>query len=225
LQSKPDGQAQFWLVPRASGSYAGQEPRIIAAPAGFVFHHLNAYEEGDELVLESIHYADFPSIGPDVDFRAVDFEQLPVGQLKSSRINLRTNTAETALLSERCCEFAMVNPSKQGLKARFGWMAVAERPEGNDPLQALKKLDLQSGEEKIWSAAPHGFVSEPVFVPRPGASAEDDGWLLCLVWNGSRGSSDLVILNGHDLSEQAVLELPLAIPHGLHGSWVAASAQ
>jgi all-trans-8'-apo-beta-carotenal 15,15'-oxygenase len=225
LQSKPDGQAQFWLVPRASGSYAGQEPRIIAAPAGFVFHHLNAYEEGDELVLESIHYADFPSIGPDVDFRAVDFEKLPVGQLKSSRINLRTNTAETALLSERCCEFAMVNPSKQGLKARYGWMAVAERPEGNDPLQALKKLDLQSGEEKIWSAAPHGFVSEPVFVPRPGASAEDDGWLLCLVWNGSRGASDLVILNGHDLSEQAVLELPLAIPHGLHGSWVAASAQ
>jgi all-trans-8'-apo-beta-carotenal 15,15'-oxygenase len=29
----------------------------------------------------------------------------------------------------------------------------------------------------------------------------------------------LVILNAVDLSEVAVLELPLAIPHGLHGSW------
>jgi all-trans-8'-apo-beta-carotenal 15,15'-oxygenase len=28
-----------------------------------------------------------------------------------------------------------------------------------------------------------------------------------------------VILNAADLSEQAVLELPLAIPYGLHGSW------
>ena len=40
-----------------------------------------------------------------------------------------------------------------------------------------------------------------------------------LVWNGARGASDLVILNAADLSEVAVLELPLAIPHGLHGSW------
>ena len=28
-------------------------------------------------------------------------------------------------------------------------------------------------------------------------------------------------LNAADLSEVAVLELPLAIPHGLHGSWAA----
>ena len=57
-------------------------------------------------------------------------------------------------------------------------------------------------------------------VARPGATSEDDGWVLCLVWNGARCASDLVILNADDLSEQAVLELPLAVPHGLHGSWV-----
>jgi all-trans-8'-apo-beta-carotenal 15,15'-oxygenase len=57
-------------------------------------------------------------------------------------------------------------------------------------------------------------------VPRPGATADDDGWVLCLVWNGARRGSDLVILDAADLSEVAVLELPLAIPHGLHGSWV-----
>jgi all-trans-8'-apo-beta-carotenal 15,15'-oxygenase len=56
-------------------------------------------------------------------------------------------------------------------------------------------------------------------VVRPGASAEDDGWVLDLVWNGAREASDLVILNAVDLSEAAVLEWPLAIPHGLHGSW------
>ena len=57
----------------------------------------------------------------------------------------------------------------------------------------------------------------------PGASpAEDDGWVLCLVWNGARCASDLVILNAATLAEEAVLELPLAIPHGLHGSFVAA---
>ena len=59
-------------------------------------------------------------------------------------------------------------------------------------------------------------------VPRPGSEAEDDGWLLVFVWNGERRASQLLILNANDLSEQAVLEMPITIPYGLHGSWVAA---
>ena len=219
LQSRPGGQAKFWLIPRDCGAFAGQKPRIFAAPDGFVFHHLNAWQEGEMLVVESIFYSDFPSIGPDTDFRTVDFEQLPEGLLEQCRINLSDGSVSTTRLSERCCEFAMVNPEREGLAARYAWMAVAERETGNDPLQAIKKLDLVSGERQIWSAAPRGFVSEPLMVPRPGASREDEGWVLCLVWNGARCASDLVILDAASLAELAVLELPLAIPYGLHGSF------
>ena len=79
----------------------------------------------------------------------------------------------------------------------------------------------------MWSAAPRGFVSEPVMVPRPLAAdgtapAEDDGWVLCMIWNGARCASDLVILDAASMEELAVVELPLAIPYGLHGSFVAA---
>jgi all-trans-8'-apo-beta-carotenal 15,15'-oxygenase len=222
LSSKPGEQGQFWLIPRSSGSAAGREPLQIPAPEGFVFHHLNAFEEGDELVVDSIYYADFPSIGPDVDFRQVDFESIPEGQLVRCRINLADGSVATELLEERTCEFATVNPVREGLDARFSWMAVAERERGNDPLQAIKKLDLRNGEGRVWSAAPRGFVSEPLMVPRPGSSAEDNGWVLCLVWNGARCASDLVILDAALLAEVAVLELPLAVPHGLHGSWASA---
>jgi len=228
LKSRPGGQAKFWLIPRDGGAFAGQAPRIIDAPDGFVFHHLNAWEEGDDVVVESIYYSDFPSIGPDQDFRAIDFDLIPEGLLEQCRINLKEGSVSTTRLSERCCEFAMVNPEREGLPCRYAWMAVAERETGNDPLQALKKLDLIEGERRVWSAAPRGFVSEPVMVPRPGATAsgqeaaEDDGWLLCVVWNGARCSSDLVILDAATMDEVAVIELPLAIPHGLHGSFVAA---
>jgi all-trans-8'-apo-beta-carotenal 15,15'-oxygenase len=235
LASKPGEAGQFWLIPRP-GTAAAQrhsEPLRVPAPEGFVFHHLNAFEDAasGELVVDSLYYADFPSIGPDTDFRAVDFESIPEGQLLRCRIDLERAAADPAAavrqnwLEQRCCEFATVHPARQGLEPRFAWMAVAERERGNDPLQAIEKLDLVSGERRMWSAAPRGFVSEPVFVPRPGAdtAAEDDGWVLCLVWNGARCASDLVILNATDMGEQAVLELPLAIPHGLHGSWVAAA--
>ncbi|KMM17143.1 carotenoid oxygenase family protein [Synechococcus sp. GFB01] len=222
LRSQPGGRAKFWLIPRDSGAFAGSSPRVLDAPDGFVFHHLNAWEDGDAVVVESIYYSDFPSIGPDQDFRAVNFDLIPEGLLERCRIDLAGGEVSTMRLSERCCEFAMVNPSREGLPSRYAWMAVAERETGNDPLQAIKKLDLVSGERRIWSAAPRGFVSEPLMVPRPGAAGEDDGWVLCLVWNGARRASDLVILDAADLREQAVLELPLAVPHGLHGSWVAA---
>ncbi|MFO7627923.1 MAG: carotenoid oxygenase family protein [Prochlorococcaceae cyanobacterium] len=224
LASKPGQQGQFWLIPRAGGSHTGSVPLQIPAPEGFVFHHLNAFEDPltGELVLDSIVYPDFPAIGPGEDFRQVDFDAVPAGQLMRFRIDLASGEASSQVLEPRTCEFATVNPGLQGLEARLAWMAVTEASSGNAPLQAIEKLDLASGERLIWSAAPRGFVSEPVMVPRPAASAEDDGWLLCVVWNGERRASDLVILDAASLAEVAVLELPLAIPHGLHGSWVAA---
>ena len=222
LSSDPGGQAKFWLVPRSGGRHAGEAPRIIDAPDGFVFHHLNAWQDGETVVVESIYYDDFPSIGPDQDFRSIDFDLIPEGLLEQCRIDLTSGTVTTRRLSERCCEFAMVNPNREGLPSRHAWMAVAERETGNDPLQAIKKLDLISGERRVWSAAPRGFVSEPLMVPAPGATAADEGWLLVPVWNGARCASDLVVLDAATLAECAVLELPLAVPYGLHGSWVPA---
>ena len=235
LASKPGEAGHFWLIPRPGANPGGAgQPIQVPAPEGFVFHHLNAFEAtapeggGRELVVDSIVYSDFPSIGPDTDFRQVDFETIPEGQLMRCRIDLERARSEPERavrqewLEQRCCEFACVNPARQGLEACYAWMAVAQRELGNDPLQAIEKLDLTTGERRLWSAAPRGFVSEPLMVPDPGAAAEDGGWVLCLVWNGARCASDLVILNAADLSEQAVLELPLAIPHGLHGSWVPA---
>lgn len=224
LGSKPGTPGEFWLIPRSGGG----EPRRVSAPEGFVFHHLNAFEEPDSgsagtLVVDSIYYNDFPTIPQGVDFRSIDFDSLPVGQLKRCRIDLASGEVSTELLEQRCCEFATVNPSRVGLKASWAWMAVTEVETGNAPLQAIEKINLDTGERRLWSAAPRGFVSEPVMVPRPGATAEDDGWVMVVVWNGARCASDLVILRAGDLSEQAVLPLPLALPHGLHGSWAEAA--
>ena len=38
-------------------------------------------------------------------------------------------------------------------------------------------------------------------------SIQDDGWILCLIWNGERKGTDLAILNAKDLNEEAILEL------------------
>ena len=221
LASKPDGNPQFLLIPRDCGKFAGDPPKTVKAPKGFVFHHLNAWEENEKINVESIFYDDFPSIGPDDNFRKIDFDLLPEGILKRCEINPNKNTFNCSTLSNQCCEFATVNPYFEGIKSRFSWMATAEKKEGNGPLQAIKKFDSLNEEEISWSAAPRGFVSEPIFIPsQESNSEEDDGWVVVLVWNSIRSGTDLILLDSKDLTEKAILEVPISIPHGLHGSWV-----
>ena len=224
LKSKPGSKGKFLLIPRDSGKFAGKPPKSFDAPDGFVFHHLNAWEKDDEVIVESIHYPDFPEVGPKEDFLQMNFDLIPAGILSRCEINLTSKKVKTTRFSEQCCEFAMVNPLREGLSARYSWMAIAEKKKGYAPLQAIKKLDLFNREECIWSAAPRGFVSEPLMIPKPDSKTEDEGWVLFLVWNGERCGTDLVILRAQDLHEQAAIELPISIPPGLHGSWVSENA-
>ncbi len=219
LSSKNNSKGKFLLIPRESGKYAKESPREIDAPEGFVFHHLNAWEDKEELILESIFYNDFPSIKPNENFKEIDFNNYPEGILKSCKINLYSSKVELKTLSNQCCEFATVNPLYQGLPATHSWMASTENKTGNAPLQSIKKLNLKTGEECFWSCAPRGFVSEPLMIPEE-SLVEDQGWVLTIIWNGKKQLSELIILNAENLKHQATLELPLAIPHGLHGSWV-----
>jgi all-trans-8'-apo-beta-carotenal 15,15'-oxygenase len=125
------------------------------------------------------------------------------------------------LLEERCCEFPSVHPNHVGRPYRYLFMGAAHNAKGNAPLQAILKLDVTTGKEQLWSAAPQGYVSEPIFVPRPNGSGEDDGWVLTLVYDASKHRSDVVILDGRDLNQAPVARLHLKhhIPYGLHGSW------
>ncbi len=220
LKSNPNKKAKFFIIPRESGLFKGQPPIVIDAPEGFVFHHVNAFEKDSNIILDSIFYNDFPSVGPDENFRDIDFDKYPEGKLKRSIINLKSKTTELEIFSEQCCEFATVNPKYLGLEASYSWMACTDQKLGNAPLQAIKKINLNTKEEISWSAAPNGFVSEPIMVPSQTSMKEDEGYLLVLLWNGLRRGSDLAILDAKNLKELAIYELPISIPHGLHGSWV-----
>ena len=219
LKSNPKKTAKFFIIPRDSGLFKGQPPIIIDAPKGFVFHHVNAYEDGHQIILDSIFYDDFPSVGPDENFKEIDFEKYPAGKLKRSVIDLKNKKSKLDIISDQTCEFATVNPKLLGIKASYSWMACTEQKTGNAPLQAIKKINLNTKEEIFWSAAPKGFVSEPIMVPKLNSDIEDEGFLFILIWNGDRKGSDLVILNSQNLEELVTYKLPINIPHGLHGSW------
>ena len=74
------------------------------------------------------------------------------------------------------------------------------------------------------SFAPPGFVAgEPLFVPRPGGEAEDDGVLLSLGSDESDGhgaASCVYVLDAADMSLLARIVSPVTLPYGFHGCWL-----
>lgn len=240
MASEPGRPSAVIVIPRHESLGA---PRTFRAPPGFVWHHANAFEAGDELVLDSVWYESFTGIDQATDFRTIDFGTLPPGRLARSVINVRSGEVERAIIDERCCEFPTLHPGRVGRPYRFLYLAAADRPGVNAPLQAVWKVDAATGAQQVWSAAPRGFVGEPIFVPRPRApehaaavtpdvgdplanasAQEDDGWLLALVYDAARHASELAILDARHVDRGPVARLRLDhhLPHGLHGTFTSA---
>ncbi len=225
IKFQPNQPTKVLLIPRRSSIEKGgsqKKVQILETQSGFVFHHTNAFEKDNEIVIDSICYENLPEVEPESDFRDTDFESLTPGQLWRFHLNLENNTVRRELIESRCCEFPSVHPEKVGREHRYLYMGATHADRGNAPLQAFEKVDLATGEKQLWSAAPHGYASEPNFVSRTRHGDEDDGWLLGLVYDSTHHRSDLVILDAKDLNKGLIARLHLKhhIPYGLHGNFV-----
>ena len=229
----PHKPTRIVIIPRTP-PYSGV--KMLETQSGFVFHHANAFEQGEQICIDSICYPTFPEIEANSDYKQVDFEALDPGQLWRFTVDLKEDTVESKIIESRCCEFPAIHPDRVGRNYRYLFIGATHAATGNAPLQAILKIDLETQAREgltpafeveactpcqLWSFAPQGYIGEPVFVPKQAAQGEDDGWILTVVYDAAHHRSDLVILDGQDLNRGPVATAHLKhhIPYGLHGSW------
>ncbi|XP_034035342.1 retinal Mueller cells isomerohydrolase-like isoform X2 [Thalassophryne amazonica] len=83
----------------------------------------------------------------------------------------------------------------------------------------IVKLNVQTKQMWVWQED-ECYPSEPLFVPTPGATEEDDGVLLSIVVKpGAERPSSLLVLDARKLTEVARAEVNAIIPLTLHGSF------
>lgn len=87
---------------------------------------------------------------------------------------------------------------------------------------SVQKIDLMTGEAIRFVKAGH-ILGEPMFVPSPSGTAEDDGCVLVLALNTITRQSTLIILDAKEFVEISRAEFPVAMPSGLHGYFGRAS--
>ncbi|KAI1903298.1 hypothetical protein AGOR_G00025760 [Albula goreensis] len=82
---------------------------------------------------------------------------------------------------------------------------------------SLLKMDLQGKQLKVWYH-PGLYPSEPVFVPSPNSTEEDDGVILSVVLTPTQENSTfLLVLDAKTFEELGRAEVPVNIPYGFHG--------
>jgi carotenoid cleavage dioxygenase len=97
---------------------------------------------------------------------------------------------------------------------------VGSEAAGIDQASTLLKHDLVAGRTETRTFGPAAHVGEFVFVPSGPDAAEDEGVVMGLVHDDTRGTTNLEVLDAGTLETVASVHLPARVPYGFHGNWV-----
>lgn len=78
--------------------------------------------------------------------------------------------------------------------------------------------------EGLGAGCPHS-PSEPIFIPNPESSIEDDGVLAFIVLDSEKKTSAVVFLDANSMEEIARAYVPVPMGYGFHGIWAGAQAK
>ncbi|MGV0578408.1 carotenoid oxygenase family protein [Mycolicibacterium elephantis] len=213
LQFRPDKGSVFIVVPRDGGPI-----RTVEYDAVLTFHLSNAYADGGDVVVDAITYADGRLLG-----RLNRFHVAPLNDAPSTFRRYRITSSGRVLeepLSELRCEFPRHNDAFEGRKHRYAYLNT--RHHLVSFYDSITRLDLSDSSAATYTTPEAGnSFCEPVFVAKPDATAEDDGWVLSVEYQARTHTSRLVILDAADIAAGPIASANLRhhIPQGFHGNF------
>ena len=196
------------------------------AESCFVFHVMNAWEEGNRIVADVMQCDEAP-LFPHPDGRPTD-PQKSRARLCRWTFDLSGNTDRftQTYLDDISGEFPRIDDRRAGLVSRHGWYACANPGSGVfGALSGIVHVDGKGSRLGQYLLPSGDTISEPVFVARGPRATEGDGWLLSVVWRARENRSDLAVFNATDVEAGpvALVQLGHRVPDGFHGNWVDAA--
>jgi len=220
-----DMPSRFAVLPRRGGSRT-EHIRWFEADPTFVLHFTNAYEDGDEIVLDGFYQGD-PEPADNGSgskwqraFRFLALDRMQA-RLHRWRLNLITGAVTEEPLSESISEFGMINAAHGGEPYRYAYAATGKP--GWFLFDGLVRHDVQTGAEERISFGEGVYGSETAMAPRVGSRAEDDGYLVTFTTDVNADASYCLVFDAARLTDGPVckLQLPERICSGTHSTWVA----
>ena len=215
--------ARFGIIPRFGQS---SDVRWFEGSPCYILHLSNCYEDGDEVVMDGCimaRYKKVPVGATDSVYDRIranlDKHNNPT-KMHRWRFNLKTGTTREEYLDDEITEFPVCSNDVVGRAYRYSYN-VLYKP-GDWLFSGLKRFDVQSGATQRYEYGAGRYGSEPQVARRPGAVAEDDGYLLVYVTDMNADASECMVLDAANIAAGplARIILPERISVGTHACWV-----
>ncbi len=190
--------------------------RQFETAPGAIIHFGNAFEEGDELIIDGMFQDNFEAnktlsdvFNPNGRFGG--------GWYNRYRLNMTTGAMTESRVSDVESEFPTFNTALTGKRNDVTYTAVSVANGANSFFNGFQKVHFDGAATVV--PLPAGYYgSEPMFAPAVGATREDDGYLLEVVYNAFEHKSELQIYRADNVTDRVCnLHLKHHVPHQFHG--------
>jgi carotenoid cleavage dioxygenase-like enzyme len=181
----------------------------------FIFHTMNAYEQGDSIILHANRMRKYWAYDDPTDY--------PMN-LWRYEMDLTTGAIKQTQLDDINADFPQLNRNLLGRNYRYGY-GILFRSVMNerDELQGISmvKFDHHRDTREMYTPPPWIVLGESIFVPTANSQAEDQGYLLNYIYNAKTEKSDLWVFNAQAISQGPIAQVkfPFRIPYGFHCEW------
>jgi len=211
----PEAGARLGVMPL--GGPASQIRWVDIQP-GYVFHLVNAFRDGNDVVLDVCHHTKMFDPG------VTDSGTPSLRRWRLATGGTALRFSEDIVADHDPGELPTSDPRLVGRPHRYGYL-LSSRDEGagREPhFAGVIKRDFRTGTAEHWRPDTATHAGEFLFVPT--GRGEDHGYLLTYTFDDARKGSDLVILDARDVAAGpvATVELPGRVPYGFHATWVTA---
>ncbi|ADI72993.1 Carotenoid oxygenase [Methanohalobium evestigatum Z-7303] len=206
------------------------EPYQFSVESSWMWHTLNAYEEGNKIVADFVGYR-YPEqiFGDDPTFYAImegrEKKSDYPGEIRRYIIDLDKETVQQQVLDGANYEYPVVNQYHSCRKHKYGYFVRAHKPE-DVFWSSVVRMDMDTGLPEFYDFGKGYYCTEPVFVPKPGYNYSSDindepGWILTEVYDSYLKKSFLAILQADNLESGPVAKVHLKhhVPLSFHGFW------
>ncbi|AJQ95103.1 lignostilbene-alpha,beta-dioxygenase-related enzyme [Gynuella sunshinyii YC6258] len=217
-----DMPSRFAIIPRYGDA---SEVRWFEAEATHVWHWMNAYEEGDEIILEGYYQGNpdpLPLAGypPEAGKFLANIDSHSFqSKLHRWHFNLKTGAVKEYDLDDRYLEFGTFNQTYAGRKTRYGYSSILKP--GWFLFSGIVKHDLETGQTWQMLYGDQRYGGEAPFIPRKNATSEDDGYLVTFVTDMKEDRSECILIDAMDVESGPICRiiLPHRICSGTHAAW------
>ncbi len=211
--------ARFGVIPRRGD---GSEVRWFEASPCYIYHVINAWEEGNEIVLDVCRVK-----GPQHQARHTSklAQMMAYMRLNANihryRFNLSTGQTVERALDDDNVEFPSVDSRVMGRPHRYSYNMHLATQE-TLLFDGIVRFDSETGEKQEHRFGPGRWGAEAPFAPRDGSTGETDGYLVTFINDENTQRGEVAVFDASDITVGPVARvlLPRYVPTGFHACWV-----